>query len=168
METSLNTLAIMAEVTTGFVAFSAIVASLRVSFGEQPSAFQKLLVQFFTMSGMLTVSALLMPLVIVEFWQDEPTVAWYSTIYMLISGFSYLVFYIRQRMRIVSRTPLVSFLVMSGYAIFFIVLLLVLTGVLGEPTLGVIVAGGFWGLTSSVLIFAYFLSDFINTDRANS
>lgn len=158
----------MAEVTTGFVAFSAIVASLRVSFGEQLSAFQKLLVQFFTMSGMLTVSSLLMPLVIAEFWQDEPTVAWYSIIYMLISGLSYLVFYISQRMRIVSQTPFVSIFVMSGYAIFFVVLLLILTGALGEPTLGVIVAGGFWGLTSSVLIFAYFLSDFIKTTGADS
>jgi hypothetical protein len=163
MESSLNTLAIMAEVTTGFVAFSAIVASLRVSFGEQLSAFQKLLVQFFTMSGMLTVSALLMPLVIVEFWQDEPTVASYSILYMLMSGFSYLVFYINKRRRVVSKTPVVTIFVMSGYAIFFVVLFLILIGVLGEPTLGVIVAGGFWGLTSSVLIFAYFLSDFVNT-----
>ena len=48
-------------------------------------------------------------------------------IYMLISGFSYLIFYINKRRRIVSPTPLVSIFVMSGYAIFFIVLFLLAT-----------------------------------------
>ena len=34
MESSLSTLAVLAEVTIGFVAFSAIISALRVSFGQ--------------------------------------------------------------------------------------------------------------------------------------
>lgn len=48
MESSLGTLSLLAEILTAFVAFAAIVASLRVNFGAALAPFQKLLVQFFT------------------------------------------------------------------------------------------------------------------------
>ena len=71
MESSLNTLSLFAEILMAFVAFSAIVASLRVSFGTALTDFQKLLVQFFTVTGMLGVSVFLLPLVIAEFSDSE-------------------------------------------------------------------------------------------------
>ena len=64
MEQNFSTLTILAEVTTAFVAFSAIVASLRVTLGEKLTEFQKLLIHFFTESGMLAVSIALLPLVL--------------------------------------------------------------------------------------------------------
>ena len=61
LERELATLTILAEVTIAFVAFSAIVASLRVTLGKKLTKFQNLLVHFFTESGMLAVSAALLP-----------------------------------------------------------------------------------------------------------
>jgi hypothetical protein len=67
MEHSFNTLSLLAEILMAFVAFSAIVASLRVSFEAALTDFQKLLVQFFTVSGMLGVTILILPLVVAQF-----------------------------------------------------------------------------------------------------
>ena len=97
MEANLNTLTILAEVTTAFVAFSAIVASLRVTFGQKLSQFQQLLVHFFTESGMLVISITLLPLVLTGFWQDELIVARITTVYTFVITGTYLVFYIRRR-----------------------------------------------------------------------
>ena len=165
MESSLSTLAILAEVTTGFVAFSAIVASLRVSFGQKLTPFQRLLVQFFTVSGMLTVSVLLLPLVLAEYWQDEYSVARYSTFYTLAVSGSYLVYNLRQRRRVKAQTPLASVIVMIGYGIWIPVLAIVGTGVYWEPKLAIIASVGFWGLFSSVIIFVSFLAEFVHPEE---
>ena len=164
MESSFHTLSELAEILTAFVAFAAIVASLRVSFGAKLSAFQKLLIQFFTVSGMVGVSILLLPLVLAEFWEDERTVALYSMLYALASSGVYLAVYLRQRFRINAPTPFVSALVMLGYAIWLPTLTLIASGLIFEITLGVIAAFGFWVLVSSVAIFVYFLYEFIHPD----
>ncbi len=92
MEHDFSTLTILAEVTIAFVAFSAIVASLRVTLGKKLTPFQNLLVHFFTESGMLSVSAALLPLVLRGFWQDELTVARYTIVYILVTSAAYLSF----------------------------------------------------------------------------
>lgn len=161
MESSLSTLAVLAEVTTGFVAFSAIVASLRVTFGQELAPFQKLLVQFFIVSGMLVVSVVLLPLVLAEFWQDEYTVARYSILYTIAVCGTYFLYYIRQRLRVKAPTPLASLFVMIGYGFWLPGLAIVGTGIYWEPTLGIIAAMGFWGLFSSVVIFVSFLAEFV-------
>jgi len=168
METSLNTLSLFAEILMAFVAFSAIVASLRVSFGAALTDFQKLLVQFFTVSGMLGVSVLILPLVISEFSDNEKTVAQYSIIYTLACTGIYLVVYLRQRFRIGSPTPLLSALVMIGYFTWLPILLLIAIGVVFEATLGVLAAYGFWVLVSSPAIFVLFLYEFIHPGEAES
>ena len=145
----------------GFVAFSAIVATLRVSFGEQLSAFQNLLVQFFTVNGMLTVSVALMPLVLSTYWQDEITIARYSIIYILIASGSWLVYYLRQRLRTKSPRPIASASVIIGYVVLLALHTAIVTGLYWEPTLRIIVATVFWGLFSSVIIFVSFLTEFI-------
>ena len=66
---------------------------------------------------MLTVSVALMPLVLSEYWRDEITVARYSIIYILIAGGSWLVYYLRQRLRTKSPTPIASALVIIGYVV---------------------------------------------------
>ncbi len=161
MESSLSTLAVLAEVTIGFVAFSAIISALRVSFGQKLSPFQTLLVQFFTVSGMITVSVLLLPLVLAEFWQDELIVARYAIFYTLSISFPYVIFYIRQRIKIDAPTPFLSLFVMIGYGIMLATLTAVATGIYWQPTLGLIAALGFWGLFSSTVIFVSFLAEFV-------
>ena len=167
MESSFSTLSLLAEILTAFVAFSAIVASLRVSFGAALTEFQKLLVQFFTVSGMLGVSLMLLPLVLAEFWNDEQTIALYSIIYATATSGLYLVVYLAQRLKIQSPTPTVSVLVMIGYAIWLPILVLIAGGVTWDATLGVIAAFGFWILVSSVAIFVYFLYEFIHPGESN-
>ena len=162
MESSFNTLALLAEIMTAFVGFAAIVASLRVSFGEALTDFQKLLVQFFTVSGMLGVSVMILPLVLAEFWNDEQTIAKYSIIYTIAASSVYLIVYLRQRFRIRAPTPKISVLVMVGYAFWLPILALIAGGLIWDTTLGVIAAYGFWALVSSVAIFVYFLREFIH------
>ena len=110
MESSFDTLALLAEIMTAFVGFAAIVASLRVSFGAALTDFQKLLVQFFTVSGMLGVSVMILPLVLAEYWNDEQTITKYSIIYTIAASSVYLIVYLRQRFRIRAPTPKSAFL----------------------------------------------------------
>ena len=168
METSISTLMILAEVTTAFVAFATIVASLRVTLGQELTPFQRLLVQFFTESGMLTVSAEVLPLILVGFWHDELMIARYSIFYALVSSAIYLVFYVRRRIRISAPTPLPSLFVMIGYAIWAPVLLLAGIGILGEPTLAIVAAFCFWCLFSGVVVFVSFLAAFVHTEQATT
>ena len=163
METDLNTLTILAEVTTAFVAFSAIVASLRVTFGQKLSQFQQLLVHFFTESGMLVVSITLLPLVLTGFWQDELIVARITTVYTFVALGTYLVFYIRRRLSINAPTTLPSLFVMIGYGIWLPLLAITAMGTFWQPSLEFITAFCFWALFSSVLIFDTFLSAFVHS-----
>jgi hypothetical protein len=161
VETDLNTLTILAEVTTAFVAFAAIIACLRLTFGEQLSSFQTLLMHFFTESGMLAVSISLFPLVLIGFWQDELIVARHTTLYTLVITGAYLIFYIYRRVRIHAPTPFASLLVMIGYGIWWPLLVITYTGIYWQPSLEIIAAFCFWALISGVVIFTYFLTNFV-------
>ncbi len=104
MEQNLDTLTVLAEVTIAFVAFAAIVATLKRTFGENLSPFQKLLIHFFTETGMMGVSVALLPLVLAGFWQDELPVARYTILCTLAVSFAYLISYIRRRTKIQAPT----------------------------------------------------------------
>ena len=165
METSLSTLTILAEVTIGFVAFATIVASLRVTLGEELTPFQKLLVQFFTVSGMFTVSVVLLPLVLAGFWQDEVLVARYTVFYALTFSSVYLVYHVRRRLDIKAPTPLPSLFVMIGTGIWLPLLAITGTGMYWQPSLAIIAAYGFWALFGGVVIFVAFLAAFVHTEQ---
>ena len=162
MEFSFNTLSLLAEVLIAFVAFAAIVSSLRVSFGEALTDFQKLLVQFFTVSGLIGTSIVLMPFVLAEFWGDEQTIARLTIIYILATSGIYLFWYLWNRIRIGAPTPIVSAFVIVGYFLWLPILVSMALGLMFTPLLGVVVAYGFWVLMSSVAIFVYILYEFIH------
>jgi hypothetical protein len=166
LEHDFNTLTILAEVTIAFVAFSAIVASLKVTLGDKLTPFQSLLVHFFTESGMLAVSVALLPLVLWGFWQDELTVARCTILYALVTSGLYLSVYIRRRVRIEAPTPWPSLLVMVGWGILLPVLAVTLTEIFWQPTLAIIAAVCLWALCSGVVIFVSFLASFV--DRGKS
>lgn len=168
MESSFNTLSLFAELLVAFVAFAAIVASLRISFGETLTNFQKLLVQFFTVSGLLGVSVMIFPLVLAEFWSDEQTIAKYGIQYTIICSGTYLVTYLRQRSKVQAAVPIVSRIVITGYLIWLPILVLSGSGIVFETTLGIVVAYGFWALVSSVAIFVYFLYEFIHPGESGA
>jgi hypothetical protein len=161
METNLDTLTVLAEVTIAFVALAAIVATLRRTFGEQLSPFQRLLIRWFIETGMLAVSIQLLPLVLAGFWQNEVTVARYSIFYTLIVTLAYLIYYIRRRIIIKAPTPLASLLVMIGSAIWLFVLAMAGAGIVLQPSLAIVVAYSFWVLMSGAIIFVTFLATFV-------
>lgn len=117
---------------------------------------------------MLGVSVMILPLILAEFWEDEQSIAQYSIVYTLVVSSVYLVVYLRQRFKIRSPTPVISVLVMIGYAISLPILALIAGGLMWKATLGVIAAYGFWALVSSVAIFVYFLYEFIHPGEPNS
>ena len=162
MEYDFSTLNILAEVTTAFVAFAVIVASIRLTIGGELTPFQKLLVHYFTESGLLAVSICLLPAVLWRAWPDESIVSTWTTWYTLIGGFTYMVFYLRRRTRLSAPTPLTSRFVVLGWFIWFPVLGITLTGIFWQPSLAMITFICFWGLCSSALIFVSFLSSFID------
>ncbi len=166
MDYDFSTLTILAEVTIAFVAFSAIVASLRVTFGKKLTPFQNLLVHFFTESGMLNVSIALLPLVLRGFWQDELTVARYTTWYIFVTSGAYLTFYIRRRVRIKAPTRWPSLLVMIGYGIWLPVLAVTLTEIFWRPSLAIVAAVCLWALCSGAVIFTSFLATFVDSDKS--
>jgi hypothetical protein len=165
MEQNFNTLTILAEVTTAFVAFSAIVASLRVTLGEKLTEFQNLLIHFFTESGMLAVSIALLPLVLWGFWQDELIVARYTILYALATLVTYLPFYVRRRVRIGAPTPLPSLFVMIGYGVWLPLMAVTLTEILWRPSFAIIAAVCLWALFSGVVIFVSFLGTFVDSAK---
>ena len=166
MEYDFSTLTILAEVTIAFVAFSAIVASLRVTLGKKLTPFQNLLVHFFTESGMLNVSAALLPLVLRGFWQDELSVARYTIVYILVTSAAYLSFYIRRRVKIKAPTPWPSLLVMVGYGIWLPVLAVTLTEIVWRPSLAIAAAFCLWALCSGAVIFISFLATFVDSEKS--
>lgn len=165
MDHNFDTLIILAEVTIAFVAFSAIIASIRLTFGEQLSQFQALLVQFFTEAGMLAVTICLIPMILWEFREDAAWVAAVTTWWTLIALTAYLILYLGRRMRIVAYTPLTSVFVMIGYAIWTAVLILTLLEIFWLPSLAIITAFLYWALCSNAIIFVYFLSTFIGVEK---
>jgi hypothetical protein len=166
LEHDFSTLTILAEVTTAFVAFSAIVSSLRITLGKKLTRFQNRLVHFFTESGMLNVSIALLPLVLWSFWQNELIVARFTISYALVASASYLPFSIRRRMKIEAPTPLPSLLVMISFGIWLPVLALTLTEIFWQPSLAIIEAFCLWALCSSVVVFVSFLATFVESDKS--
>ena len=164
MEQDLSTLTILAEVTIAFVAFTAIVASLRINLGQKLSPFQRLLVHFFTESGMLLLTVALLPLVLSGFFNEEEQIARYSIIYTMVFCFAYLIYYVRRRRKINAPTLITSLMVMIGYGLWVPIMLLTLSGLIWAPKLEIISAFCLWGLIANAIIFASFLATFVSTD----
>lgn len=161
MTSTLDLLESLAEITIAFVAFSAIVASIRLTFGAKLAPFQKLLIHFFTESGMLQVTFALFPIVLYQFWPDELKVATITTWVCFVATAIYLLTYIRRRQRISAPTPLLSMLNIIIWIAWIVVLAITLTGLFWPPSLALIAAYVFWGFFSGTLIFFSFLSSFL-------
>ena len=161
MEANLDTLAVLANVTISFVAFAAIIATLKRTLGERLTPLQRLLIRWFTESGTLVVSIELLPLVLAGFWQDEVTIARYSIFYSLFVSLVYIIFYIRRRLLIKAPTPVASVFVIIGYVIWLPILALAGAGFVFQPSLAIVVAYSFWALAAAVVIFITFLATFV-------
>ncbi len=164
MEPNLDSLMTIAEVGIGFVAFSTIVAVLQQAFGKALTQFQILLVHFYIEVGLLNVGLALLPLVLFDIYHDPATV-WTLEVYAIIflTG-TYLPAYVVRRWKIDAPTPLPSLVVMVGYAIITVLLVLTLIGGFWQPSKGIVAGYLLWGLSSTALIFVYFLSSFLKAE----
>jgi len=161
MDQSIETLSLLAEITSAFVAFTAIVASIRVSLGQQLAPFQLLLVHFFTESGMIVVTVCLFPIILSGFWHDRSQIALASTYYAILALTIYLFTYMRRRRAAKAPTPLLSLLNIILWALWIIILIVTLTEIFWQPSLAIVAAFCFWGLFSATIIFVSFLSSFL-------
>ncbi len=168
MEPNTGALPIIAEVGIGFVGFSTIVAVLRQTFGSQLSSFQILLIHFYIETGLLNVAMALLPIGLFSLLDSEPAVWRASTLVILIVLFVYLPTYIWRRRAVHAPNPVISWVVMIGYAVSGILLIVTLTEVYWQPSLAVTTAYLFWAFCSSAAIFIYFLGTFLRGGNLSS
>ncbi|NND83327.1 MAG: hypothetical protein HKN50_12940 [Gammaproteobacteria bacterium] len=162
MGTQIDSLILITEIIVAFVAFSSIVASIKLTVRREASPHQTLLVHFFTESGMLAASVCMLPLVLVGFFAEEATVARISCAYAFIGVATYFVLYFRKRLAIDAPTPLGSLVAILGWALALPMLALSVSGWFWEPTLAIIVAVGYWAVVGNALVFVSFLATFVD------
>ena len=128
MEPNTGALPLIAEVGIGFVGFSTIVAVLRQTFGSQLSALQILLIHFYIETGLLNVALALLPIGLFSLLDSELAVWRASTLAIAVVCCVYLPTYIRRRRAVHAPNPVISWLVMVGYAVSSILLVLTQLG----------------------------------------
>lgn len=166
MYREIDILILLVQIIVAFVAFSSIVASVKMTIGKEVTPHRRLLVHFFTESGMLAASVCLLPLVLTGFLEDLALVTRITSAYTLISVALYLTWYLKRRFRIKAPTPLGSTVTIIGWVLWLPALIITVTGEIWEPHLGIIVALGFWSITGSTLVFVTFLATFVEGSDA--
>ena len=165
MENDIDALSILAEVTIAFVAFVTIVASIKLSLGDEMTPYQRLVIHYFTESSMLAISILLLTIVLIQWFPGRTVlVSRISCIYAFIATALYLVWYMKRRIAIKAPTPVVSMLVIFGYFLMIVLLGITISGIYWQPSIKIIEAIGLWNLAGSAVIFTAFLGSFIDKD----
>lgn len=162
MEHDFQTLAILAEVLVAFVAFSAIVASIKLTIGGKLDAYQLLLIHFFVEGGMLATSVCLLPMVLWNFVPDERLVTQIVSGYLLVTLTAYMIWYMRRRLAADAPTPWTSAVIITGYFAWIPLLFVNAGGWLWEPRLASLEAAGFYTLVSVAVVFVTFLKTFLD------
>ena len=118
MNSEIDVLSILAEVTIAFVAFSTIVATIKLSIGGELTPYQRILIHYFTESSMLMLSILLLALVLIARYPNQEIFV--ATVVLRFSFFTmagYLFWYLRRRTRLKIPTAPISLVVIVGYFI---------------------------------------------------
>ena len=162
METDFQTLTVLAEVLVAFVAFAAIVASIKLTVGEELTAFQRLLIHFFIESGMIAAFIALLPMVLWSFFPDERLVTQVSGAIAVVLAVSYLAWYLKRRLAIGAPTPIASAAIILAWFLWLPIVAAVVSGLLWEPTLAILEATAFLGLVGGGVVFITFLTTFLD------
>jgi hypothetical protein len=144
-----------------FIAFSTIVATLRQSFGGHLSPLQNLLFRFYVEVGFLQLLLAFIPIALLEYWPDEQQVWMFSTYSILVMAGLYMPFYLTRRRNIDANVPLVSKVVMVGYAIAVVAMIMTATKLFWKPSIATTIYFLLWALASNIAVFLYFLSTFV-------
>ncbi len=165
MDTDFQTLIVLAEVLIAFVAFAAIVASIRLTVGRDLPPFQRLLIHFFIESGMIGTFIALLPMVLWSFFPDERLVVQVSGTITVVLAASYLAWYLKRRIAIKAPTPIASAAIILGWFLWIPILAAVLSGYLWEPTLAMLEATSLLVLVGGGVIFVTFLRTFLDVEH---
>ena len=149
------------EVCLAWVAFAAIVATLRQALGGYFTPLQYVMFRFFIECGLIHFMSALTTVALLDAMDDEQA-AWQMSVALNLVGIVfYLPFHIRRRKRLGVPMPLVSKITTVGYVVLFFALLLALLEVWWKPSMGLLAAMYIFGMVSNTLIFIQFLGSFV-------
>ena len=161
MDKEIDTVILLVEVIVPFVALSSIVAFVKMTRGKNVTPHQRLLVHFFTESGMLAASVCMLPLVLIGFLEDSVLVTRITCMYTLMSVALYLSGHLKRRFKIKAPTPIGGTIAIIGWALWIPVLTITDAGKVWEAQLAIVTALGFWSIIGSTIIFVTFLATFV-------
>ena len=162
MDGGVGFLSLYTEILLGTVAFMAIIATLRQTFGEPLTQYQYLIARFFVDMGLLNICILLFNLALFSIISDADLVWTITLRSIFVVGLCYLLYYVRRRFSIRAPRSLPAALVILGY--------LVVYGAMGvallQPNLwdykDFTIIYFCWAFTSLVIVFMVFMGSFIN------
>lgn len=154
-------LTLYAEVCLGWVAFTAIVATLRQALGGHFTPLQYVMFRYFVESSLLFFMITLVSIALHETLDEEAQSFRITVIVMLLSIAIYTPFHVHRRIRLGVSMPMISLATIIGYVVLGILLLLSLFDVWVQPTLGIIAATMVYSLGANTLIFVQFLGSFV-------
>lgn len=149
------------EVCLAWVAFSAIIATLRHTLGGYLTPLQYVMFRFFVECSLIHFVTALSTVAVLDAIDSEPTAWRVSATLILVGILFYLPFHIRRRIRLGVAMPFVSKITMIGYIAIFIVLLLAVLDVWWKPSLGLMAMTFIYGMVTNTLIFMQFLGSFV-------
>ena len=155
-------LSLYAELCLAWVAFTAIVATLRQALGGHFTPLQYVMFRYFVESSLLFFITTLVALALLESIPDVQQV-WRITIAMQAACIlTYLPFHMRRRARLGVPLPLTSLLVSIGYAIVLTMHILALLEILLEPSLQLIAAACAFSIAGNSVVFVQFLGSLVD------
>jgi hypothetical protein len=149
------------EVCLAWVAFSAIVATLRQTLGGSFTSLQYVMFRFFVECSLIHFMTALTTFAFLDVLDDEQAVWRASTVLIMAGIIFFLPFHIRRRLRLGVRMPLVSRITMVGYIALFFALSLALLEIWWKPSLGLMATTFIFGMVSNTLLFMHFLGSFV-------
>jgi hypothetical protein len=149
------------EVSLAWVAFAAIVATLRQALGGFFTPLQYVMFRYFVECSLMYFITSLSTVAFLDAMADEQS-AWQASAALSLLGLLfYLPFHIHRRVRLGVPMPLISRVTMFGYLVLLVVLLSALAELWWKPSLGIMAATFIFGMATNTLIFMQFLGSFV-------
>ena len=149
------------EVCLAWVAFAAIVATLRQALGGFFTPLQYVMFRYFVECSLMYFMTSLSTVAFLGAMADEQSAWQASAALSLIGLVLYFPFHIHRRVRLGVPMPLVSKVTTFGYLVLFVVLLSALAELWWKPSLGIMAATFIFGMATNTLIFMQFLGSFV-------
>lgn len=158
-------LSLYAELCLAWVAFTAIVATLRQALGGHFTPLQYVMFRYFVESSLLFFMMTLASIALLESMDDEQRV-WRLTIAMFsVAIATYVPFHIRRRIRLGVPLPLTSLLVTVGYSALLVILIMSLFGDFLRPSLMLVAVTCVYSIGGNSIVFIQFLGTFVEVDN---